>query len=186
MTKVPEDRGTASVRRLPWPRDATLGIVSGLLAVVYLGAAFQITPDPSPSNVLGPRVAPLTIGFAALACSLAIVVQAMRGGSRPAVEHPPPDGAGSTSAEDQSGSEGAGGRNLRRLVVMFVMFTGYILVFIPLGYLFSTFVFLVAMTTYVEPRKWVRNCVFAAVFAGVVYVLFTRGLQVQLPPGLFG
>jgi hypothetical protein len=28
--------------------------------------------------------------------------------------------------------------------------------------------------------------VFAAVFAVVVYLLFTRGLRVQLPPGLLG
>jgi putative tricarboxylic transport membrane protein len=72
------------------------------------------------------------------------------------------------------------------VLVTFAIFGAYIVAFIPLGYLLSTFLFLVAMTTYVERRKIARNCIFGAVFSPAVYVLFNYGLQVQLPaPGLF-
>jgi putative tricarboxylic transport membrane protein len=83
-------------------------------------------------------------------------------------------------------SAGSLWRTHQRLIVTFGLLTGYVLVFIPLGYVVSTFAFLVALTTYTEPRKVLRNSLFAAAFAVVVYLVFTRGLQVQLPPGLLG
>ena len=73
------------------------------------------------------------------------------------------------------------------MVISFAIFAAYIIAFIPLGYLLATFLFLVAMTTYVDRKKLLRNCIFAAVFSPAVYALFTYGLQVQLPaPGLLG
>lgn len=55
-----------------------------------------------------------------------------------------------------------------------------------MGYLLSTFVFLTGITTYVDRGKLLRNAVFAALFSVAVYLLFNKGLQVQLPPGLLG
>jgi putative tricarboxylic transport membrane protein len=73
------------------------------------------------------------------------------------------------------------------VVVTFGLFAAYIVAFIPLGYLLSTFLFLVAMTTYVERDKLLRNCIYGAVFSPAVFVLFNYGLKVQLPsPGLLG
>lgn len=180
------------IRKLPWPRDVTVGAVSGLLGVGFIIGAMQITRDPSAFSVLGPRVAPLAIGIATVLCSVALIVQGLRTGSMPeasatsqAGSHPE-DSSPSDVDEILVATALDQERSTQRLLVTFGIFTAYILVFIPLGYLLSTFAFLVVLTTYVDRRRWIRNCVFAAVFAVVVYLLFTRGLRVQLPPGLLG
>jgi len=174
------------------PRDTTLGIASGLLGLVFIAGAMAITPDPSTFNVLGPRVAPLVIGIATVVCSVALIVQGLRQGSRPETSpaspgSTAPDGGTASSLDEALTEVTAQERpNVRRLVATFGLFTGYILVFIPLGYVVSTFLFLTALTTYREPAKWLRNMVFAAGFAILVFLLFTRGLQVTLPPGILG
>lgn len=162
-------------RRFSLPRDVGVGIVSAVLAVAYLVEAMRITPDPSQHNVMGPRIAPLTIGIATLLCAAALVVKGLRERHEAAVPE-----AGGTEAGD------AQERSWTRVLIIFAIFTGYIFVFIPLGYVVATFVFLIALTTYLEPGRWIRNVVYAAAFAGVVYLVFTLGLGVQLPSGLFG
>jgi putative tricarboxylic transport membrane protein len=184
----------------PVPRDVALGVAGAALGLVFIAGAMAITPDPSAFKVLGPRVAPLVIGTATVVISVALVVQALRIGSRPeAPSALPGDPAGQGHPAGQAGpaspalagtSDEDGSADSppsrRRLLVTFGLLTGYALVFIPLGYIVSTFAFLTALTTYTEPAKWRRNVLFAAVFSVVVYLLFTRGLQVQLPPGLLG
>ncbi|HEU5045200.1 MAG TPA: tripartite tricarboxylate transporter TctB family protein [Nocardioidaceae bacterium] len=174
----------------PIPRDVALGGVTGLLGLVFVIGALTITPDPSAFKVLGPRVAPLIIGAAAVLVSIALVVRGLRPGSRPEEQPAPPDEIRTTASmsdgDADEESAGSSWRTHQRLIVTFGLLTGYVLVFIPLGYVVSTFAFLVALTTYTEPRKVLRNSLFAAAFAVVVYLVFTRGLQVQLPPGLLG
>lgn len=154
-------------------RDARAGLVAAVLGVVYLGAAFFIEPDPSTTSVVGPRVAPLVIGTATVICALALLVRGLR----------TPD-EGPTRGGDTT--DGAAVQSHRQVLVAFAIFAAYIVAFIPIGYLLSTFGFLVAMTTYVDRSKLARNCIFGAVFSPVVFVLFNYGLQVRLPPGLLG
>lgn len=179
----------------PVPRDVVLGAVSALLGIVFIAGAMAITPDPSAFKVLGPRVAPLAIGVATVVLSLALVVQGLRIRSRPEASPTSPDEAlrAEPATTDPGLDRGLDDEEAprsplttRRLLASFGLLTGYVLVFIPLGYLLSTFLFLTALTTYTEPQKWRRNTLFAAVFSVVVYLVFTRGLQVQLPPGLLG
>ncbi len=172
------------MRALTQSRDARAGLVAAVLGAVYLVAAFQIEPDPSTTSVVGPQVAPLVIGFATVLCALALVVRGLRRPDAP---------AGSSGAETESAPAGPvsvptgwHAMSQQHVLVVFGILAAYIVAFIPLGYLLSTFAFLVGLTTYVERNKLLRNCVFAAVFSGVVYVLFNYGLRVTLPPGLLG
>jgi putative tricarboxylic transport membrane protein len=170
-----------AVRTLLRSRDARAGIVAAGLGAVYLVAAFMIEPDPSSTSVVGPRVAPIVIGAATLLCAAALVVQAVRRGDDD--DRPKP---GETEGDSPARASGWRAISDRQVLVTFAIFGAYIVAFIPLGYLLSTFLFLIAMTTYVERRKLMRNCIFGAVFSPAVYVLFNYGLQVQLPaPGLF-
>ena len=173
------------MRTLTHSRDARAGLVATVLGLVYLGSAFTIEPDPSTTSVIGPQVAPIVIGVATVVCAVALVVQAMRHGVIDEPEtrtEPQPE----TAEDTASATEGVG-LERRQVLVSFVMFAAYIVAFIPLGYLLSTFLFLAAMTTYVDRKRLLRNCIFAAVFPPAVYVLFTYGLQVPLPsPGLLG
>lgn len=167
------------IEKLARHRDVRVGAVGALLGVVFLLGALQITPDPSAFNVVGPRIAPLAIGSLTLACSVALIVQALR-------REPAAAELGARDDLEGSGPGPAGKRSVGRLLAVFAMFTGYILVFIPLGYIVATFLFLVALTTYLDRRKWLRNVVFASVFSVGVYFAFFDGLQVQLPAGLLG
>jgi putative tricarboxylic transport membrane protein len=181
------------MRTLIESRDARAGLVALVLGLVYLAFAFTIEPDPSTTSVLGPQVAPIVIGIAIVACALALVVQAVR---RPQPAHEETEQQRTEQQrtereaeadDDIASASGLAGLNQRQVVVSFAIFAAYIVAFIPLGYLLSTFLFLVAMTTYVDHKKLLRNCIFAAVFSPAVYALFTYGLQVQLPPpGLLG
>lgn len=74
----------------------------------------------------------------------------------------------------------------RRLVVVVALFIGYALVFIPLGYMLATALYLSVMVTVIDRARWKRNLVFAVVFAVVVYYGFTELLSVQLPAGVLG
>ncbi|MGH3318269.1 MAG: tripartite tricarboxylate transporter TctB family protein [Nocardioidaceae bacterium] len=172
------------MRTLIESRDARAGLVALALGLVYLAFAFTIEPDPSTTSVLGPQVAPIVIGIATVACALALVVQAIR---RPDVQDATSGAESQSGLGDDAPPAAGAGVNQRQVVVMFGLFAAYVVAFIPLGYLLSTFLFLVAMTTYVDRKKLLRNCIFAAVFSPAVFVLFDYGLKVQLPaPGLLG
>jgi len=168
---------------LRWSRDATAGLAAAVLGAVYLAAAFQIEPDPSTTSVVGPRAAPIVIGAAMILCALALLFRGLTAPQVPVGSRSPGAGQGQHSSEAGATS---GGLRQRQVLVVFGLLAAYIVAFIPLGYLLSTFVFLVAVTTYVERRRLVRNCIFAAAFAAVVYVLFNYGLKVVLPPGPLG
>jgi putative tricarboxylic transport membrane protein len=173
------------MRTLIRSKDSRAALVATVLALVYLASAFTIEPDPTTTSVIGPQVAPIVIGAASVVCALALLVQALRR-PQPADEQQQAEREAEADDEVVSAS-GPTGLNQRQVVVSFAIFAAYIVAFIPLGYLLSTFLFLVAMTTYVDRKKLLRNCIFAAVFSPAVYALFTYGLQVQLPaPGLLG
>jgi putative tricarboxylic transport membrane protein len=53
-----------------------------------------------------------------------------------------------------------------------------------LGYLLSSLVLLVVLIKVVGDRKWPQTVLWAAVFSGASYVLFSRWLMVQFPEGL--
>jgi putative tricarboxylic transport membrane protein len=74
----------------------------------------------------------------------------------------------------------------RRIVVILALLAAYIFAFIPLGYPLSTFLFLAAITTYLDRSRLIRNLVYAALFSAVVYVVFNYGLRVSLPLGVLG
>jgi putative tricarboxylic transport membrane protein len=173
------------MRTLIRSKDSRAALVATVLALVYLASAFTIEPDPTTTSVIGPQVAPIVIGAASVVCALALLVQALRR-PQPADEQQRTEREAEADDEVVSAS-GPTGLNKRQVVVSFAIFAAYIVAFIPLGYLLSTFLFLVAMTTYVDRQKLLRNCIFAAVFSPAVYALFTYGLQVRLPaPGLLG
>lgn len=73
-----------------------------------------------------------------------------------------------------------------RVLLNFAIFFGYLFIFIPVGFLLSTAVFLFAMTCLYNRRRWVRNLIFSVVFSAVIYFAFRDGLGVFLPPGILG
>ena len=165
------------MRELARSRDVVAGAAIAVFGVVYIVSALQIRPDPSAASVLGPRVAPLVIGSLMVVCALVLVAQGVR--SR---NDPPREPVEAGPAEDEPPAPEPRAR--RRVLVTFGLLAAYIVAFIPVGFVISTIGYLVAQTTYFDRDKLLRNSIFGLVFAPVVYLLFTSGLGVQLPPGL--
>ncbi len=142
-----------------------------VFAVAYLMAAFAI-PEPSFENaVVGPKAVPLAIGVALAATSLALAIRGFVWGR---------------SERDAASGEATPPQDLRKLGVVALLLLAYILIFIPIGYAISTFLFMLSVTMYLDREHWVRNLVYAVVFSAVVYSIFVYVFGVQLPAGVLG
>jgi putative tricarboxylic transport membrane protein len=155
-------------------RDVVAGGAMFAFAVAYLAAAFAI-PEPSfEAAVVGPKAVPIAIGVVLGVASLAL---ALRGYLR---GEPEREGASGPPGED------APPQDLRKLGVVALLLLAYILIFVPLGYTISTFLFMLATTMYLDRERWIRNLVYAVVFSAVVYSIFVYVFGVQLPAGILG
>ena len=151
--------------------DVVAGGFMFVFAVAYLVVAFTI-PKPSFENaVVGPRAVPIAIGVALAAASLALAIRGFVWGR---------------SERDIASGDETPPQDLRKLGVVALLLLGYILIFVPLGYAISTFLFMLAVTTYLAREHWMRNLIYALVFSAVVYSIFVYVFGVQLPAGVLG
>lgn len=155
--------------------DSVAGGVGVAFSLVYLAIALQIPSSFSSAELVGPRVFPIAIGVALALASLALLVKGLREAS---------SDEGGEPAEPVEEEDDTLEQNSTRLGVIIALLFGYILLFVPLGYLISTFLFVLTVTMYLDSRHWIRNLVYAILFPIVVYFVFTELLRVTLPTGL--
>lgn len=142
-----------------------------VFAVGYLAAAFAIPESSFENTPVGPKAVPIAIGVALATASLALAIRGyFKGGS---VRDTAPGAPGGDAPP----------QDLSKLGVVALLLLAYILIFVPLGYALSTFLFMLAATTYLDRDRWIRNLVYAVVFSVVVYSIFVYVFGVQLPPG---
>ena len=53
----------------------------------------------------------------------------------------------------------------------------------PLGYLFSTALFLCILMRVLGSRSWLKNALLSALFSALLWLIFAKALQVPLPTG---
>lgn len=71
----------------------------------------------------------------------------------------------------------------RRILYTCIISVGYALVFEHLGYIISTFLFMVSMLTITSGTKpWVKNIIIALLFSVGVFFVFNTLLSISLPP----
>lgn len=141
------------------------------LAALYFYATSQIRTfafgDP-----IGPKTFPqlLCIGLVVVAIMLLLEMAAAR----------------KAAARPQAGTADAAAGKRHYLVLIGVMvLTGlYFAVFVPLGYVLATTIYLFALTSHFHRGKWAINSITSVVYAVVSYLAFTRGLDVSLPAGV--
>jgi putative tricarboxylic transport membrane protein len=151
--------------------DVVAGGAMFVFAIAYLVAAFAIPESSFENTPVGPKAVPIAIGVALAAASLALAIRGFVWGR---------------SSRDAASGDEAPPQDLRKLGVVALMLLGYILIFVPLGYAMSTFLFMLAVTTYLDREHWMRNLVYAVVFSVVVYSIFVYVFGVQLPAGVLG
>jgi putative tricarboxylic transport membrane protein len=142
-----------------------------VFAVGYLAAAFAIPESSFENTPVGPKAVPIAIGVALATASLALAIRGFVWGR---------------SRRDAASGDEAPPQDLRKLGVVALLLLAYILIFVPLGYALSTFLFMLAATTYLDREHWIRNLVYAIVFSVVVYSIFVYVFGVQLPAGILG
>jgi putative tricarboxylic transport membrane protein len=58
--------------------------------------------------------------------------------------------------------------------------------FEALGYVLATSIYLLVLTSYFNRGKWVANVLTSVLFSLISYLMFTKLLGVNLPPGILG
>ncbi len=161
------------------------GLVVALGGLALLLTALRIE-EPQPAGPgIGPGALPTALGALLIASGVVLAVIGLR--QRP-VRGIEADLVGSddATAVDELVFPAEPPVPLRKLLVVVGLFVGYACIFIPLGYMLSTALYLGVMVTVIDRDRWRRNLVFAVVFAVVVYYGFTELLSVTLPAGVLG
>ncbi len=182
---VSHQRDTATEPRRTGRADVLSGLVVALGGLVLFLAALRIEEPPGGSPGIGPSTLPTALSVLLVLSGAALALLGLRrrptlGIEGDVMRH------GDAEAVDELVHPDEPAVPLRRLLVVIGMLVGYALIFIPLGYLLSTVLYLGVMVTLIDRERWKRNLVFAVVFAVVVYFGFTELLNVSLPAGVLG
>ncbi|BDG59465.1 tripartite tricarboxylate transporter TctB family protein [Caldinitratiruptor microaerophilus] len=174
--------------------DRIVGIVIALLGAGYWYLADNL-PEPLLRQPVGPEVFPklLAIGLVVLGVALlaSTFVKAGTAAPRKAEEAAPDEDAVAAAAravaevlEQDAGTQ----LDYRTVLLAASGLVLYALAYERLGFLLSTFVFMVYETAVMETRRghWLRTVLAAAVLSAGIYFLFVKLLDVVLPKGLLG
>ena len=144
-------------------------LISGLFWMGF-GAVFAIgglQQGLVRQGIPGPGSLPLIVGLISIGLSLVVVVQALTKESAPSKKFFP---------EKSS---------LRKLILALVSIVGYGLLLKSIGFMATTFLFLLFVQALIGREKWVTALSFSLLTAVLSYLLFTA-LQVELPRGILG
>jgi len=146
-------------------RDVISGIFwMGFGAVFAIGGLQQGLVR---QGIPGPGSLPFIVGLICVGLSLVVFIQAFR--QRP------------LSFKNFFAHESS----LPKLILALVSISGYGFLLKPLGFVLTTFIFLLFSLRLIGREKWVTAFVFSLLVAVLSYVLFTS-LQVELPKGILG
>lgn len=139
-------------------------IVLVVLSATFLVDVFDIR-SPKGLDPAGPRFFPLLVTSAWLLLSLGYLVEGLR------------SPRSSAAKADRTWFEPVA---VSGLLVL------YALLVVPLGYVIATALLFFAAARVLGSRQLVRDIVVAVVLAVVVYIAFTRFLDISLPEGVLG
>jgi putative tricarboxylic transport membrane protein len=117
----------------------------------------------------GPAFLPLLCGLSMVVFSLIIFIQSL-GKIRPEGE-----GAGSFFTPLWP-----------RLAVALTMLLAYTFLLEPLGFILTTFIFMLGVLRWIGKIRWATALLVAFIATAASYGLFDRLLKVQMPPGFWG
>jgi putative tricarboxylic transport membrane protein len=142
--------------------DRAAAAVILVVAVLYLRASLSFR-GVAVGDVLGPAAYPALIGSLAALLALA---QWVRSGSRP------------------SATTGILWRQHRRAIVLAALLLAYVILLEPMGFPLSTSVFLALSTLWLGETRWLRAAAIGVAVTFLMYVIFDRVLDANLPLGI--
>lgn len=165
--------------------DVVAGLLVALVGGVLLVTALNIGEPIRPAPGVGPGTLPTFLGALMLLSGLVLAGLGLR--KRPVLGFEADlMGLGRGEQFEELVAPEEPPIPWLRLLLNVALFAGYALVFIPLGYILATALYLVVTVTLIDRAKWKRNLIFAVVFAVIVYFGFTELLSVRLPAGVLG
>lgn len=154
-------------------------IIAALVLVVLSGTFLFFVFDirsPKGLDPAGPRFFPLLVTSAWVLLSVAYLVEGLRS-PRVATQ---PDGA-------EAGTEGRPtDRTWFEPVAISALLLLYAFLVVPLGYVISTVLLFFVAARVLGSRQVARDAVVAVVLTVLVYLAFTRFLDISLPEGVLG
>lgn len=152
-------------------RKGELGFAGLLLALgVFILIDTTTIAIPKAASNVGPRFFPYLVGALLTVASLLVVINILRGG------HASPE-----ESELVDPSEPV---NVRRTAGMIGSVIAFGVLLNPLGYILAAAITFFAIAATLGARHYVRLAMGALALSVVIYVAFTQGLGIYLPPGL--
>ncbi|MFK4085159.1 tripartite tricarboxylate transporter TctB family protein [Kribbella sp. NPDC020789] len=135
-----------------------------VLSATFLVGVFDIR-SPKGLDPAGPRFFPLLVTTAWLVFSIGYLIEGLR---------------------SPKAAKADGDRAWFEPVALSALLVLYALLVVPLGYVIATALLFFAAARILGSRQLVRDIVVALVLAVVVYIAFTRFLDISLPEGVLG
>jgi putative tricarboxylic transport membrane protein len=125
---------------------------------------------PKAASNVGPRFFPYAVGILLTAGAALVIVDILRG------HH--------ASPEEGELIDPSLPMNVRRVLFLVGSIVAFAVLVDPLGYLFATAVTFFAVAVTLGARHYARLAVGSLLLALLIYLAFTRGLGIYLPPGV--
>lgn len=148
-------------------KDRVTGLLALLLGGLYLAATFRV-PVLEAGDETGPRAFPFLVAGLVIVSGAALLVKDARVRVRERLDW------GFLSERTV----------WLRIALTIVAGVAYGLVLEPLGYLLSTFLFMVAVASFINVGRHLQNLVVSAAFAVVSFVAFGIVLKLSVPRGV--
>ena len=139
--------------------DRYASIVFLLIGVLFIVESRKISASSYGSNV-GPDIFPIGLGILLVLLSIKLFVETAK-----------------MKKEDTKGEK----PDYKRFLIIFGAAVLYVVLLEPLGYVITTFLFLVVGFQVLEKGGWLKTIAIAAAFSFGVYYLYVMVLQGSLP-----
>ncbi|MEM1504743.1 tripartite tricarboxylate transporter TctB family protein [Domibacillus sp. 8LH] len=139
--------------------DRYASIIFLLIGVFFITESRKIAATSYGSNV-GPDIFPIGLGILLILLSIKLFIEAVK------------------NKQDGRGGEKP---DYKRFFIIFAAAILYIVLLEPLGYVITTFLFLLIGFQVLERGGWLKSIVIAAAFSFGVYYIFVGLLQGSLP-----
>lgn len=155
-------------------------IISGMVVLVfsitYTILAFLLPPPASGSVVIGPSVFPEAIGILLIVLAIILIISGLIEARQNKAK----------LDKEEAAQEEKEPQDKKKVLILSLILFGYMVLFVPLGYLISTVLFILSITMYLDRKHWIRNVIYSLAFPIIVYFVFDRLLLVYLPLGPLG
>ena len=148
-------------------KDRVTGLLAVVVGGVYLAATFRV-PVYESGDETGPRAFPFLIAALVIASGLGLLVKDAR----------------ATVRDRMAWGFSADRGTWIRIVLTIAFGIAYGLVLDGLGYLVATFLFMIAVSSFINVGRHVQNLVVSASFSIISFVTFGILLQLSIPRGI--